>query len=65
MYLQWLSRFRAKSKAEAVIESCVLGCHYDAAAKYINAYKIMYKDERGYHELMSLLQRKRIDSLSP
>lgn len=64
-FINLIKRFRSKDKAELVIESCVMGCHYDAARKYIELYRNMYSDNKGYRELNLKLQNKRIDSLSP
>jgi hypothetical protein len=55
-----LKQIAAKSKAKAVIDSCVNQLQLETAEKYIERYHITFDDFLGKTELMSVLKNKKI-----
>lgn len=60
-----IAQIIAKAKAEAIIVSCKNSDQFNTAANYVQRYKSLFNDGKGYNELLSLLKDYRINSLYP
>lgn len=62
--LDIITQIKAKTKALAIIHSCIDNNHYKVAEKYIELYYRKFDDFLGYNGLKRELQRIRVESLS-
>lgn len=55
----------ALEKGICIIKSCTTADHFEVAIRYSNRYHAMFNDYKGYTDLIRLIQRTRLDSLTP
>lgn len=55
----------ALEKGICIIKSCITADHFEGAIKYSNRYYAMFNDYKGYTDLIRLIQKTRLDSLTP